>query len=1083
MLSSQITSSQVTSTALHSHWRVSTTLLKQAGSLPRKCRPEQQTRAFRLGLWSSYLDQNFQKEVRRRHRVVKHKYIEALNRRLSWDRHFPGHPKHLGLKGFMCSAWRGQDPRPGGRWVDVDELFDSKERTQKTTGKGIEDVEQSAVERLFRNQDAVYDYFRARSSKLWTWNDPTSAESPTIVGASYSSPSSAYDLEAFRKRFQSEQDLNSSSEPEYEIDPITNRKVFKSKSNRSSEPARKPVEIPVKTFKGYRSQFQDKPSPSSIKAVSENMQEQGKDGNCPPGDLFANNSESSKLYDPAQGFEEYDCKVDYKSGQFYDPASIKTNDLDPVQKGLRDYDDKLSSKGAESAGSPPANSEIFSNTDPVQEGLKEYDSKVDYGSGEFYRCVEKDIDYTDPDQSGLKEYDDKISNRGAMSSNLDSRVSKPVEEDGWEEYDNQVDYKSGQFYEPARTAIDYSDPIQGGLKDYDGKISRQGLQNESSVESSKGLDPVAEAFQEYDEDFPTRRTSKKLEERSPQLDPVEEAFHGYDPVHEELKKYESEISNERAGKTTSGPVRDCLKDYGARTNHGRKGTLGIPTKRGSFIWRVKGAVDRLYTDMKDDLDLLRTSDVRAGSGIVKKLKNETASDKLAIRKQLESDFNDRQDNTLLSADEVAAAEKVRQSRKLVEDFRIEHSELQNHAAHARSRINAKLAEVEAGWASPKKVTGNFVRDFPEEFETSWTVDQNNPGSLTPRKESDDSSFEQGIENKVQRDEKAYISGMAPSKSSAAMRIEPSLDRITIRQQEKENSKLDNHEAKVFGEQDNSSREEQQHDEKNEKECDQNLVQEVRKIYEDTHGTIDSKHRQAVAAFNGNEETIALTAEPILYKILAYDPTMQSISTAETTSIVPDSSGALTPAEVLLRLSNPAKFFPHFQPLQSEGYEIVSGSGDVLVFRKVRPGAPTNSMTDHDREEWTLLSKGSRFESKAIPSGKIQSYNATNPIDGMQSSPIAATGNFASPTGFVNHDLPGVSDPPFKSNIDVRREETVFSGKRNWGDESESSRRKERGKFKKVLIGGAWVAAASYALGVVAEFFKTGGADGKGPEGF
>jgi hypothetical protein len=208
------------------------------------------------------------------------------------------------------------------------------------------------------------------------------------------------------------------------------------------------------------------------------------------------------------------------------------------------------------------------------------------------------------------------------------------------------------------------------------------------------------------------------------------------------------------------------------------------------------------------------------------------------------------------------------------------------------------------------------------------------------------------------------------------------------------------------------------------------------------------------------------AEPTLYKILAYDPTMQSISTAETTSIVPDSSGPLTPAEVLLRLSNPAKFFPHFQPLQSEGYEIVSGSGDVLVFRKVRPAAP----------------KGTKVEPKPVTSEKAQKYKTTNPIDGMQSSPVAATGNFASPTGFVNHDLPGVSEPPFKSNIDVRREEPVFSGKRNW-EEGEGPQKKGRGRGKRVLIGAAWVAAASYAVGVVAEFFKTGGIDGKGPQGF
>ena len=201
----------------------------------------------------------------------------------------------------------------------------------------------------------------------------------------------------------------------------------------------------------------------------------------------------------------------------------------------------------------------------------------------------------------------------------------------------------------------------------------------------------------------------------------------------------------------------------------------------------------------------------------------------------------------------------------------------------------------------------------------------------------------------------------------------------------------------------------------------------------------------------------------MYKILAYDPIMQEINTAETTSIVPDSASALTPAEVLLRLSNPAKFFPHFQPLQAEGYEIISGSGDVLVFRRVRSAG----------------TQGSKSESSSTV--RDIKRKTTNPIDGMQSSPIAATGNFASPTGFVNHDLP-VSDPPFKSNIDVRREEPVFSGKKNWEEESDA-RRKNNGRGKRLLIGAAWVGGLSYAIGVVAEFFKTGGMDGRGPKGF
>ncbi|KAF2967546.1 hypothetical protein GQX73_g6049 [Xylaria multiplex] len=202
-------------------------------------------------------------------------------------------------------------------------------------------------------------------------------------------------------------------------------------------------------------------------------------------------------------------------------------------------------------------------------------------------------------------------------------------------------------------------------------------------------------------------------------------------------------------------------------------------------------------------------------------------------------------------------------------------------------------------------------------------------------------------------------------------------------------------------------------------------------------------------------------EPTVYKILAYDPTTQTVNVAETTSVVPDLASPLSPTEVLLRLSNPTKFFTYFGPLQAEGFEIVSGGGDRLVFRQVRPA-------------------------KAAGQG---GPTYVNPIDMMgRSAAVPNAAAFVSPTGFVNYDMPGVeepAEPPFRSNIDVRREEPVFSGQKS------SSRDKENKKSKKsrmnvggrIILGGAWVAGISYALGVVSEYFHTGGADGKGPTGF
>ncbi|KAI0537115.1 hypothetical protein GGR58DRAFT_473085 [Xylaria digitata] len=204
-------------------------------------------------------------------------------------------------------------------------------------------------------------------------------------------------------------------------------------------------------------------------------------------------------------------------------------------------------------------------------------------------------------------------------------------------------------------------------------------------------------------------------------------------------------------------------------------------------------------------------------------------------------------------------------------------------------------------------------------------------------------------------------------------------------------------------------------------------------------------------------------EPTVYKILAYDPTTQTVNVAETTSVVPDLASPLSPTEVLLRLSNPTlvKFFAYFAPLQAEGFEIVSGGGDRLVFRQVRPA-------------------------KAAGQG---GPTYVNPIDMMgRSAAVPNAAAFVSPTGFVNYDVPGVeepAEPPFRSNIDVRREEPVFSGRKSSSGDKESKKRKKSrmNVGGRIIVGGAWVAGISYALGVVSEYFHTGGADGKGPIGF
>ncbi|KAK0666778.1 hypothetical protein QBC41DRAFT_145972 [Cercophora samala] len=219
----------------------------------------------------------------------------------------------------------------------------------------------------------------------------------------------------------------------------------------------------------------------------------------------------------------------------------------------------------------------------------------------------------------------------------------------------------------------------------------------------------------------------------------------------------------------------------------------------------------------------------------------------------------------------------------------------------------------------------------------------------------------------------------------------------------------------------------------------------------------------------SETPAANLSEPVLYKILVYDPVMQAIDVAETTSVVPDSATPLSPAEVLLRISNPARFFPHFAPLQAQGFEIVSGSGDVLIFRKVREPLV--------REEAQVAST----KTVAAPSPTAP----VNPIDMTGCSRLpeynVAAGRFASPTGFVNYDLP----PERSVHGYVPQGETFFNPGRRAEEmherqsawEEKQNKEKKRGSLpKRLAISAAGVAGVSFGVAVVAESIKN---EGKG----
>lgn len=205
--------------------------------------------------------------------------------------------------------------------------------------------------------------------------------------------------------------------------------------------------------------------------------------------------------------------------------------------------------------------------------------------------------------------------------------------------------------------------------------------------------------------------------------------------------------------------------------------------------------------------------------------------------------------------------------------------------------------------------------------------------------------------------------------------------------------------------------------------------------------------------------------PTLYKILAHDPSTGKINIASTTSFTASPSSPPTSiSEALMRLTSPARFLPHFAPLRHAGYEIVSGSGDVLVFKKVRD-AECNPVEEDAAVDETITA------AEAADRDAISS-NA-----------------FASPTPFTATATNDAVFPPLHADstpasAPVRRQEAVFSGSPRWrydreqesdhSDQENGAGRKKgfgqkaRRVVNRVLWVGVWTAGCCYAVGVVAE---------------
>lgn len=180
---------------------------------------------------------------------------------------------------------------------------------------------------------------------------------------------------------------------------------------------------------------------------------------------------------------------------------------------------------------------------------------------------------------------------------------------------------------------------------------------------------------------------------------------------------------------------------------------------------------------------------------------------------------------------------------------------------------------------------------------------------------------------------------------------------------------------------------------------------------------------------------ALNEQAATYCVLAYDPSTQQVTRADTASSLSSADEILHPTQVLPRLNNPAKFVTHFDKMQKDGYEIVSGGGDILVFRKfadVDAGRANQTPAEDDAYKTT--------GADVLSDPQVLEYMAAS--------------------------SPGLSSGPTETEAPPRKEESGV-----------------RKTLYRMVFTGTATAATCYAIGVVTEYFRTGGQDGRGIDGF
>ncbi|OJD14098.1 hypothetical protein AJ78_05519 [Emergomyces pasteurianus Ep9510] len=285
-----------------------------------------------------------------------------------------------------------------------------------------------------------------------------------------------------------------------------------------------------------------------------------------------------------------------------------------------------------------------------------------------------------------------------------------------------------------------------------------------------------------------------------------------------------------------------------------------------------------------------------------------------------------------------------------------------------------------------------------------------------------------------------------------------------------------------------------------------LLTELREDTQKMRSIIEDSTKKSPPDQNASNKDPVTQSTPSKYRVLAYDSLTMEVKDVGISSGHSGSSDIaqqLHPTEALSRLNNPSRFLEHFPLLEAQGYEIVSGGGDILIFKKVRgreetgkdvsgalkaaiPDATTAKQRDAD-----AYGDGDSMLHSPTRAAQLEKDAIDEFESGMATVDARDKPSFETRKGTpADQEMSSLADSQAKQLSYDSEEPKQQQQQQQQQDSSTPPRPKAekshpflRKALRRILLTGGVAAGTCYAFGVVAEYFRTGGQDGLGPQGF